>query len=53
MLPPLFTLLFIAFGTDKSKYNNRLITKLINIFFDVEERRKEKKEGLTLIQALS
>jgi hypothetical protein len=37
----------------KSKYNNWLIAELINIFADVEERRKERKKSLTLMQAPS
>jgi hypothetical protein len=32
----------------KSKYNNWLIAKLINVFADVKERSKEKKESLAL-----
>jgi len=35
----------------KSKYNNWLIAKLINIFDDMEERRKEREYSLALMQA--
>jgi hypothetical protein len=33
-------------GLYESKYNNWFIAKLINIFTDVEERRKEREESL-------
>jgi hypothetical protein len=36
----------------KSKYNNWLIAKLINIFADVEEK-KEREESSALMQAIS
>jgi hypothetical protein len=38
---------------DKSKYNNWLIIKLINIFTDVEERKNEREESLAPMQAPS
>jgi hypothetical protein len=34
----------------KSRYNNWLITKLISIFANVEERWEEREEGLALIK---
>jgi hypothetical protein len=37
----------------KIKYNNWLIAKLINIFADVKERRKERVESSALMQAPS
>ena len=37
----------------KSKYNNWLIAKLMNIFTDVEERMNEREESLALMQAPS
>jgi hypothetical protein len=37
----------------KSRYNNGLITKLVNIFADVKERGEERKESLTLMQVTS
>jgi hypothetical protein len=37
----------------QSKYSNGLITKLVSIFADVEERREERKKSLVLILAPS
>jgi hypothetical protein len=37
----------------KSKYNNWLIAMLINVFADVEEKRKGREESLALMQATS
>jgi hypothetical protein len=37
----------------KSKYNDWLIAKLINIFADVEERRKKREESMAFMQTLS
>ena len=37
----------------KSKYNNRLIAKLVSIFADMEERREEREESLAHILAPS
>jgi hypothetical protein len=52
----LFHHYFTAHGLhlrSQSKYNNRLIDKLINIFADVEERRKEREESSAPMRAPS
>jgi hypothetical protein len=41
----------ISLNLSKSKYNNWLIAKLINIFADMEERRKKSEESLAPMQA--
>jgi hypothetical protein len=35
--------------SDKSRYNNEFIAKLVNIFADVEERGEEREESWALM----
>jgi hypothetical protein len=39
--------------SNKNRYNNKLIAKLVSIFSDVDERGDERRGSLALMQEIS